>query len=250
MAGRQSEDLADGVNQFINRSCRSKRTKVAGSILGIFASVSDHHQPGIGFFCIKLQISISLVILETDVKSRGIQFNHFIFQHQRFQFRMGVDTGKVMDVFHQAGGFGWMAIRGSEILQHTVVERFGFSYIDHFPVFVFHQIDAGCFGQLLGSHHQGRQTGFVNHGKSSLQKNTAGNQMVIGGQVVRSQSFNPVKISSQRASNASFSSGPSAMMVKAAPLLIPKERTPRRLLALARLDPLATHTEDSKLLAF
>src|SRR5262249_1497418 len=96
-----------------------------------------------------LQIGKRLVVLELDVKARLDVFNKSRFQEQGIDLGFGGQEVDVRDDLYQVGDAE--VFRGPlvEVMRCAIAQGFRLADIDHAPLPVLHQIDAGPGRKLL-----------------------------------------------------------------------------------------------------
>ncbi len=87
------------------------------------------------------------VILEFDVKFGLLLLDQVTFQEKSFKFIIGDDEIQVLDVVPQDLGFLIEISRGLKIGTDTVLETLGLANVDHFPAWVFEEIDPRLIGK-------------------------------------------------------------------------------------------------------
>jgi len=89
----------------------------------------------------------SFVILEFDVKFGLLLLDQVTLQEKSFQFIIGDDVIQVLDMVPQDLGFLIEIARELEIGTDTVLETLGLANVDHFPAWVFEEIDPRLIGK-------------------------------------------------------------------------------------------------------
>ena len=98
--------------------------------------VTGNANPGVG-----------LGILEEDVVLGLVLLDEVVFQQEGIGFGVHHRELGIGNLAYQDAGFGVQALRGHEILRHTLVEVFGLAYINHRSLGVIVSIHAGGMGK-------------------------------------------------------------------------------------------------------
>ena len=153
--GKQTVEFTQGA---AHRPCRGIWSKIARAI--------DHHMPcgqnaGPGVLEGDFDIGVATIIFEQDVIARAMLLDEIHFEQQRFELAIGDDDVKIGDFGHHTAVFvGELA--DIEIRTHAVTQGFGFADVQHAPLEILPDIDAGQKGhafeallEFVGVNHGG-----------------------------------------------------------------------------------------------
>lgn len=94
----------------------------------------------------RLDIGISLIVLQKDIIFRLVFFDEIVFERQGVYFRTRDDIVKVRDMLHHRRDLLGL-LRAVEVLPHPIFENARLSDINHHAVLIQHNIYARIVGQ-------------------------------------------------------------------------------------------------------
>ena len=146
VAGAQLVKLIYQLYRILYRSSRGKGAEIAGFVL---FHLSGKQDSWIFFPRCHFNIRIGFIILEHRIVAGAVLFNQVIFQHQRFQLRIGDDILKPGYFRYHLFYFRAFVRALPEIGTHPVPQTDCLPHINNGILFVMHNIYAGLGRKLL-----------------------------------------------------------------------------------------------------
>ena len=136
----------EGFHRFLHCQHIRKGAIILGFIL--FPSACGKN-PGKVLLHRHFDIRISLIILQHDIIMRAMLFDEGTLQNQSLHFRIGDNIFEFLNMGHHGTCLCRMVPTALEILAYPIPQVNGFSHIDNFSGFIFHQIYTGFLWEFL-----------------------------------------------------------------------------------------------------